>query len=137
MSKPTWAVVIVAVVLGAMGVLMARAAGAGATVELDEMRSRLARLEAKEAVVSTFNQYLYSMDTGFGDDLIATFCDDAVLDVPNFSGAGGDDLHYEGRDNIAALYKPYNHEPRIGGGHHTANLAVNVHPDVDLADVSA
>lgn len=135
MKKLLMSAVVVTVVLGAAGVLMA--GGAQGSSELDRLKARVARLEAKEEVLSNFNQYLYSMDTGYGDDILTTFCTDAVLDVPNFPGAKGDDLHFEGRDKIASLYKPYNHEPRIGGGHHTANMAVNVHPDLKLTDVSA
>jgi len=107
--------------------------------ELQELRERIARLEAKEAVLSTFNQYLYSMDSGLGhDQILAVFCEDAILDVPNFPGAGGDDLHFEGRDDIAPLYANYSARgPRIGGGHHTSNLAVNVHQDLAKADVTA
>lgn len=138
MKRLVMSAVCVTIFLAAAAVLMARGGqGARGSSELDTLKARVARLEAKEEVLSTFNQYLYSMDTGFGDDLIATFCSDAVLDVPNFPGANDNDLHFEGRDKIASLYKPYNHEPRIGGGHHTANMAVNVHPDLAHADVSA
>jgi opacity protein-like surface antigen len=92
--------------------------------ELGELRARVARLEAKEEVLSTFNQYLYGLDTGFGEDILDSFAEDAILDVPNF---GGEDLHFEGRDAIAPLYASYGEgEPRVGGGHHTANIAVNV-----------
>ena len=38
--------------------------------ELQALKARIARLEAKEAVLSAFNRYLYSLDTGFGDDII-------------------------------------------------------------------
>ncbi|MBT4162210.1 MAG: SnoaL-like domain-containing protein, partial [Gammaproteobacteria bacterium] len=71
--------------------------------ELESLKKRIDRLEAKEAVLSAFNRYLYCLDTGFGDDLIDCFTDDAVLDVPNFPGAGGDDLHFEGREQISPL----------------------------------
>jgi len=124
-----------ALILGATSACTAT--GDAQTAELEELRSRLARLEAKEEVLNTFNQYLYSMDTGHGDDIFTTFCADAILDVPNFPGAGGDDLHFEGIDAIRPLYKPYNREPRIGGGHHSSNIAVNVHPDLARADLSA
>ena len=106
--------------------------------ELAELKARVERLEAKEAVLDTFNQYLYSLDTGFGPDILDTFAEDAILDVPNFPGQNHEDLHFEGRDAIAPLYANYDRdEPRIGGGHHTANIAVNVHPDLTRADVSA
>ena len=106
--------------------------------ELEALAARIARLEAKEAVLSTLNRYLYSLDTGFGDDIIDCYTEDAVLDVPNFPDAGGKDLHFEGRSEIAPLYAPYGErEPGIGGGHHTANVAVNVAPDLTRAEVSA
>ncbi len=106
--------------------------------ELEALRARVARLEAKEAVLSTFNRYLYSLDTGFGDDIIDCYTEDAVLDVPNFPEADGQDLHFEGRAEIAPLYAPYGQrEPGIGGGHHSANIAVNVDPDCQHAQVSA
>jgi ketosteroid isomerase-like protein len=106
--------------------------------ELEDLRTRLARLEAKEAVQSAFNRYLYSLDTGFGDDVIDCYTDDAVLDVPNFPDAGGKDLHFKGRAEIAPLYAPYAQRGvRIGGGHHAANIAVNVAYDLQRAEVSS
>ena len=106
--------------------------------ELEELRLRVARLEAKEAVLSTFNRYLYSLDTGFGDDIVDCYTEDAILDVPNFPEAGGQDLHFEGRAEIEPLYAPYGNGPKgIRGGHHSANLAVNVAHDLGTADVTA
>jgi ketosteroid isomerase-like protein len=106
--------------------------------ELETLRARVARLEAKEAVLSALNRYLYSLDTGFGDDIIDCYTDDAVLDVPNFPDAGGKDLHFEGRDEIAPLYAPYGSRgTQIGGGHHSANIAVNVAMDLRTAEVSS
>ena len=55
---------------------------------IEELRARVARLEAKEAVLSALNRYLYSLDTGFGDDIIDCYTEDSVLDVPNFPDAG-------------------------------------------------
>ena len=108
------------------------------TSDIESLVARIARLEAKEAVLSTLNQYVYSLDTGFGDEILDCYTDDAVLDVPNFPPADGNDLHFEGRKEIAPLYAPYGErEPRIGGGHHTANIAINVAPDLQRADVSA
>ena len=106
--------------------------------ELQALKARIARLEAKEAVLSAFNRYLYSLDTGFGDDILDCYTDDAVLDVPNFPGAGGDDLHFEGRAEIAPLYAPYAEGQKgIRGGHHSANIAINVAPDLKSAEVTA
>ena len=106
--------------------------------ELQALQARVARLEAKEAVLSAFNRYLYCLDTGFGDDIVDCYTDDAILDVPNFPGAGGQDLHFEGRAEIAPLYAPYSEGPKgIRGGHHSANIAVNVTHDLHRADVTA
>ncbi len=106
--------------------------------EVDELRRRVLRLEAKEAVLSAFNRYLYSLDTGFGDDILDCYTEDAQLSVPNFPGAGGKDLRFEGRKEIAKLYAPYGErESRIGGGHHSANVAINVSPDIQRAELSA
>ena len=106
--------------------------------ELQALKARIARLEAKEAVLSAFNRYLYSLDTGYGDDIVDCYTEDAVLDVPNFPGAGGDDLHFEGRAEIAPLYAPYADGPKgIRGGHHSANIAINVAADLKSAEVTA
>jgi hypothetical protein len=105
--------------------------------EIEALKHRIARLEAKEAVLSTLNRYLYSLDTGFGEDIIDCYTDDAVLDVPNFPGAGGDDLHFEGRAEIAPLYAPYSEgTPKINGGHHSANIGINISDDIATAEVS-
>ena len=145
MKKLLLAAVVIPVLLGtlaafAIPVLLdaGTATGGQSSDELDELKARVARLEAKEEVLSTFNQYLYGMDTGFGEDILDTFAEDAILDVPNFPGQNHEDLHFEGRDEIAPLYANYGRgEPRIGGGHHTANIAVNVRLDLTRADVSA
>ncbi len=144
MKKLLLAAIVIPVLLGALAavtipvLLGATATGGQSSDELSELRARVARLEAKEEVLSTFNQYLYGMDSGFGEDILDTFAEDAILDVPNFPGANHEDLHFEGRDEIAPLYANYGRgEPRLGGGHHTANVAVNVHPDLTHADVSA
>ncbi|MGI9328798.1 MAG: nuclear transport factor 2 family protein [Pseudomonadales bacterium] len=106
--------------------------------ELAAIKHRLARLEAKEAILSAFNRYLYSLDTGFGDDILDCYTEDAVLEVPNFPGAAGQDLHFEGRSEIAPLYAPYaERESQIGGGHHSANVAINVANNLKTAQVSA
>ena len=105
---------------------------------LQALQARVARLEAKEAVLSAFNRYLYCLDTGFGDDIVDCYTEDAVLDVPNFPGADGQDLHFEGRAEIAPLYAPYAQGPKgVRGGHHSANIAINIAHDLQSADVTA
>ena len=134
MKKLVLTAVAIAVLVSAAGACRSAVRGESSD-ELGDLRARVARLEAKEMVLSTFNQYLYGLDTGFGEDILDVYTEDAILDVPNF---GGEDLHFEGRDAIAPLYASYGEgEPRIGGGHHTANIAVNVHLDLTRADVSS
>jgi hypothetical protein len=134
MKKLVLTAVAIAVLVSATGACRSAVRGESSD-ELGDLRARVARLEAKEMVLSTFNQYLYGLDTGFGEDILDSYTEDAILDVPNF---GGEDLHFEGRDAIAPLYASYGEgEPRVGGGHHTANIAVNVHLDLTRADVSS
>ena len=106
--------------------------------EVKALQSRLAGLEAKEAVLSTLNRYLYGMGTGFGPDILNCYTQEAVLDVLNFPLANGSDLPFEGKDQLAPLHACYGKDgPRIGGGHHTANIAVKVEPEIQPAEVRA
>ena len=136
MKKLVLTAIAIAVLMSAAGAVVALR-GQSSDEELGELRARVARLEAKEMVLSTFNQYLYGLDTGFGEDILDTFAEDAVLDVPNY-GADGEDLHFEGRDDLAPLYANFGRDgPRIAGGHHSSNIAVNVRLDLTRADVSS
>jgi ketosteroid isomerase-like protein len=135
MKKLVFAAVAIAVVVSAASAVMA--IGGQPSDELEALRARVARLEAKEEVLSAFNQYLYGIDTGFKEDILDIFAEDAVLDVPNFPPRN-EDLHFEGRDELAPLYAMYSRRPpHIGGGHHTANIAINVRPDLTHADLSS
>ena len=109
------------------------------TARLAATEQRLARLEAKEAVLSTFNEYLYHLDVGYPDELVtAVFTDDAVLDVINFPPGTMNDLLLTGHAEILPLYADHTiAAPAIQGGHHASNIAVNVAPDVSSADLSA
>ena len=96
------------------------------TGELKELRARVARLEAKEACVSTFNEYLHYLDGDKPEELLGVFAPDAVLDVIDFPPGTGNDLHFVGRDEIRPLYAGH----RGGAGrHHSANVTVNVEDD--------
>jgi hypothetical protein len=44
---------------------------AALAARLAAAEARLARLEAKEAVLSTFNEYLYYLDVGYPAELVA------------------------------------------------------------------
>lgn len=101
--------------------------------------ARLARLEAKEAVLSTFNEYLYSLDVGYPEELVdAVFTADAVLEVINFPPGSMADLKFTGREEIAPLYRDHTRvAPAIQGGHHASNIAVDVAADCSSAQLSA
>jgi len=78
------------------------------------------------------------METGFGPDILDCYTQDAMLDVPNFPLANVSDWHYDGKDQLAPLSAVYGKDgPRIGGGPHTANIAVNVEPEIKSGEVSA
>jgi len=104
----------------------------------DDLERRLARLEAREAVLATFNSYLYFLDIGYPDELVQLFEPDAVLHLVNFPPGTMRDRDLHGHDEIARLYVDHTtHEPRIHGGHHSANVAVHVAPDGSSAELSA
>lgn len=104
------------------------------TNELDELRRRLDRLEAREACVSTFNEYLHYLDADYVDDLQQVFAPDAELNVIDFPPGSGKDLHFKGWDEIRPLYAA--HDSGIGR-HHSANVTVNAAPDAQSAELSA
>jgi hypothetical protein len=100
---------------------------------------RLARLEAKDAVVATFNHYLYCLDVGYPDELVpGVFTTDAVLEVLNFPPGTMQDLVLTGHGEILPLYTDHTRTaPAIQGGHHASNIAVDVAPDASSAQLSA
>ena len=102
--------------------------------ELDELRRRLDRLEAREACVSTFNEYLHYLDADYVDDLLQVFAPDAELNVIDFPPGTNEDLHFKGRAEIRPLYAA--HDSGIGR-HHSANVTVNPAPDAQSAELSA
>jgi hypothetical protein len=101
--------------------------------------ARLARLEAKEAVLATFNEYLYFLDVGYPDELVsAVFTADATLEVLNFPPGTMADLTFVGHDAIKPLYVAHTvTAPAIQGGHHASNIAIEVAPDCSSARLSA
>jgi hypothetical protein len=102
--------------------------------EIRELKARLARLEAKEACMSRFNEYLYSMDRERPEDVINVFTPDAELDVINFPPGSGQNLKFRGRAEIEPLYSSMTGIPHR---HHTANVSVNVTKDGNTAELSA
>jgi hypothetical protein len=105
-----------------------------ASDEIAELRSRIARLEARDACTSSFNEYLHHLDAAYTDELLAVFAPDAHLDVVNFPPGSGRDLAFDGRDAIRKLYE------RVPAGisrHHSANVTVAVRHDGQEAELSA
>jgi ketosteroid isomerase-like protein len=104
---------------------------------VSSLEARVARLEAIEAVRAAFNQYLYGLDTGHVADVLDVYAPDCVLDVLNFPPKGND-MHFEGRDQIEPLYAPYgSREPLIAGGHNATNVAIAVAPDCSSARLTS
>jgi len=102
--------------------------------ELDELKQRVARLEARDACVSSFNEYLHSLDAAFLDEIVAVFTADARLDVINFPPGSGRNLSLSGHEEIRGLYS------RVPAGltrHHSANVSVSVAADAGSAQLSA
>jgi hypothetical protein len=100
--------------------------------ELAELRARVARLEAKEACISTFNEYLHYLDGDKHDELLHVFAPDAVVDVIDFPPGSGKDLRFSGHAEIGPFYGVH----KGGAGrHNSTNVTVNV--EGDEAELSA
>ena len=105
--------------------------------ELIDLRRRVARLEAKEAVLGTFNSYTYLMDVGHPDLVEQVFAPDAELHLVNFPPGTQTDSTLTG-DEIRRLYEDHAPEAQwIQGGHHTTNVGVQVADDLASAELSA
>jgi hypothetical protein len=92
------------------------------------------RLEAIEACRSRFNEYLYYLDGGHLEDLMALFADDALLELMNFPPGTGNDLDYTGHAEIRRLYSAFVGE---GARHHSANVSVVPSETRDRVDLIA
>ena len=104
---------------------------------IEALERELLRLQARESVLVAFNQYLYGIDTGFIDDILDAFAEEAILDVLNFP-PDGVDMHFNGREEMAPLYERYrSSESMISGGHTTSNIAIVVDTDATTASLSA
>jgi hypothetical protein len=105
--------------------------------ELADLRRRVARLEAKEAVLATFNTYTYLMDVGHPELVEQVFAPDAELQLVNFPPGTQTDSTLTG-DQIRRLYDDHAPEHQwIKGGHHTTNVGVQVAEDLSSAELSA
>ena len=104
---------------------------------ISALEGEVRRLRAREGVIQTFNQYLYGADTGYEEDILDTFADDAVLDVLNFP-PDGVDMHFEGKEAIAPLYERYRSKRSIiAGGHTTSNISIVIDEIASSASLSA
>ena len=101
---------------------------------LEDLLSRVARIEAKEACISTFNEYLHYLDGEFVDDLVGLFSEDARLEIMDYPPSTGENVECNGRDEIRPIYEDHR---GIMTRHHSANVTVNVRPDGRTADLSA
>ena len=98
------------------------------------LEDRIARLEATEAVRRTFNRYLYFLDGGKVDDLLAVFATDATMEAMNYPPGTGGTLRFEGRDHIAELYRP------LKAGtfrHNSTNTSIAVADDARSATLTS
>ena len=102
--------------------------------EIEELKARLDRLEAKEACLSRFNEYLYYMDSERLIEVLNVFAPDAELELVNFPPGSGQNIKIHGRAEIEPLYTSMT---GITHRHHTTNVSVNVNKDCASADLSA
>jgi SnoaL-like domain len=101
---------------------------------LEDLLARVARIEAKEACISTFNEYLHDLDGEFTEDLLRLFAPDARLEIMNYPPGTGRNVECNGRAEIRPIYEEHR---GIMSRHHSANITVNVRPDGKTADMSA
>ena len=104
------------------------------TEELLALQSRIARLEAKEACLSTFNEYLHYLDGEMIDALMALFAPGAKVEAMNYPPGTGEDRICRGHEEILPLYAEHK---GIMSRHHAANITINVNLDDMTADLSA
>ena len=98
------------------------------------LEARIARLEATEAVRRTFNRYLWFLDGGKVDDLLAVFAVDATMEAMNYPPGTGGTLRFDGRDAIAEIYRPL----RAGAfRHNSTNTSIAVADDALTASLTS
>lgn len=102
--------------------------------EIAVLRARLDRLEAKEAVVSTFNEYLHALDAARVDELVEVFSAEATMEAVNFPPGSGETRRLTGREELRALYERF---PASILRHHAANVTVVVDVAATTAELSA
>src|SRR5262245_27421057 len=106
---------------------------------LEAVEARLARMEARDAVLATFHTYLHHLDVGYPDELVRdVFTKDAVLEAINFPPGTMKDVVLTGHDEILPLYAAHTRDaPAVQGGHHASNTHVVVADDLTRAELSS
>ncbi|NJO38004.1 MAG: DUF1499 domain-containing protein, partial [Rhizobiales bacterium] len=81
-----------------------------------------------------FNRYLYFMDGGRTDELLAVFGDDVSMQATNYPPGTGGTLEFEGRAALAELYRPL-----TAGAfrHNSTNVSIAVADDARSASLTA
>ncbi len=102
--------------------------------EIEELKARLARLEAKEECANRFNEYLYNVDNELPDEVLKVFSPDAQLELINFPPGSGQNMVLQGHEQIKPIYVS---NVGITHRHHTSNVSINVQKDCTNADLSA
>ncbi len=102
--------------------------------EQEELRIRIERLEAREACISTLNEYLYYLDGERTEELLRLFTPDALLEVMNYPPGTGEDVVCRGREEIRPVFVGHH---GIMTRHHASNITVQVQADGRTAELSA
>jgi len=102
--------------------------------EIKEILARIARIEAKDACISTFNEYLYYLDGEFAEELLGLFTKDALVEAVQYPPGTGENVILRGHKEIFPLYEEHK---GIMSRHHAANVTINVNQDGKTADLSA
>jgi len=101
---------------------------------LEQLIARMERIEAKEACLSTLNEYLYYLDGEATKELLDLFAPHARLEIVDYPPGTGKNIQCQGRDQIRPIYESHH---GIMARHHAANITVNVRHDGKTADLSA
>jgi len=104
------------------------------TEELQNLQARIARIEAKEACLATFHEYLHYLDGEMVDDLVDLFAPDAQVEAMNYPPGTGKDRICRDHEEIRPLYAEHK---GILSRHHAANVTINVSLEEMVADLSA
>ncbi len=102
--------------------------------EIASLSQRVQRLEAAEAVRSTFAEYTHHLDGGQVDDLLDLFTEDVRFLAVDYPPGTGGTLEKRGRQGVAEVYGGL----RFGSfRHHTSNTSISVADDASSAELSS